>query len=53
VARAWFEPIRGTDARALGIANDWVRTKLAPTPISTTDICAGHGQGRNIDHLIN
>jgi hypothetical protein len=43
----------GESARAFGIANAWVRTKLTPTPISTTDICAGHGQGRNIDHLIN
>jgi hypothetical protein len=35
----------GEGRQALDIAAGWVRTKLAPRPISTTEICAGHGQG--------
>jgi hypothetical protein len=30
----------GEGRQALDIAAGWVRTKLAPRPISTTDICA-------------
>ena len=35
----------GEGKQAFGIANAWLRNKFAPRPISTTDICAGHGQG--------